>query len=574
MRIALAALSAGLALAQPCAAESWWVEAHYDDAAAVRRIAAQFQHLDVDRKHQLVRVDTDEDGIRLLEDTGFRVNIDAAASARMRAFFANAQGRTSSIPGYACYRTVEETYASMDQLAAAHADLVAIDSLGPSWQKTQNAATGYDMRALRITNLATAATDPGRPRMVVFSSIHAREYTPAELLTRFGEWLVNGYGSDAQATWLVDHVDFRLVLQANPDGRKKAEGGVLWRKNADTVNGACTGSVTSIHQPGIDLNRNFPFHWNITAGQGSSGTKCDETYRGPSAASEPESANLVAYVAGTPVGGVYLGGVFPDRRADDVNAAAPDDYAGVFFDVHSYSQLVLWPWGDTENPAPNTAALEIFGKRLAWFNDYSPEQSDTLYPTDGATDDNFYGSLGVPALTMEIGTSFFESCSSFTGTTLPENMEALKYAARSAYRVYQLPGGPDAIAPAFTVPSVTAGQIAHLQATIADTRYNQSNGVQATYAIRSASAFVDQLPWESGATPIALQAADGSFNSNSENVVGGIDTTNLAPGRHLVYVQGVNAKGADGTAGTPQAVFLDVVAADDRIFYDGFGTPP
>jgi hypothetical protein len=35
-------------------------------------------------------------------------------------------------------------------------------------------------------------------------------------------------------------------------------------------------------------------------------------------------------------------------------------------------------------------------------------------------------------------------------------------------------------------------------------------------------------------------------------------------------VQGVNAKGVDGTAGTPQAVFLDVVAADDRIFYDGF----
>jgi carboxypeptidase T len=574
MRIAVAALTAALVFAQPCTAEQWWVEAHYDDLGAVRRIAAQFQHLDVDRKRQVVRVDTDEDGIRLLEDNGLRVSIDEAGSARMRAFFANAQGRTNSIPGYACYRTVEETYGSMDQLAAAHADLVAIDSLGPSWQKTQNAATGYAMRALRITNLATAAADPGRPRMVVFGSIHAREYTPAELLARFGEWLVNGYGNDAEATWLVDHVDFRLVLQANPDGRKKAESGIGWRKNTDATNGACSGSATSSHQPGIDLNRNFPFHWNSTAGQGSSGTKCNETYRGPSAASEPEAANLVAYVAGTQVGGVYQGGVFPDRRADDPNAASPDDYAGVFFDIHSYSQLVLWPWGDTENPAPNTAALQIFGKRLAWFNGYAPEQSDTLYPTDGATDDNFYGSLGVPALTMEIGTSFFESCASFNSTTLPENMDALKYAARSAYRVYQLPGGPDALAPAFTTSSVTAGQLAHLQATIADTRYNQSNGVQATYAIRAASAFVDQLPWENGAIPIALQAADGTFNASSENVIGDIDTSGLAAGRHLVYVQGVNSKGVDGTAGTPQAVFLDVVATDDRIFYDGFELLP
>ena len=573
MRIAFAALLAGLVLASPCNAAQWWVEAHYDDVASVRRIAAQFQHLDVDRKHQLVRVDTDEDGIRLLEDNGLRVSIDEARSAQMRAFFTNAQGRTNSIPGYSCYRTVEETYASMDQIVAAHADIAAIDSLGASWQKTQNATTGYDMRALRITNLATAAADTGRPHMVLFGSIHAREYTPAELLTRFAEWLVNGYGTDAQATWLVDHVDFRLVLQANPDGRKKAEGGIQWRKNTDSVNGVCAGTATTSHQPGIDLNRNFPFHWNITAGQGSSGTKCNETYRGPTAASEPETANLVAYVAGTQVGGVYQGGVFPDRRADDANAASPDDYTGVFIDIHSYSQLVLWPWGDTENPAPNTAALQIFGKRLAWFNGYTPEQSDTLYPTDGATDDNFYGSLGVPALTMEIGTSFFESCTQFNNNTLPQNMEALKYAARSAYRIFQLPGGPDALTPAFTQANVPAGQIAHLQATIADTRYNLSNGAQATYAIRSAAAFVDHLPWESGATPMALQATDGTFDTTSENVIGDIDTTGLAPGRHLVYVQGVNTKGVDGTAGTPQAVFLDVTS-NDTIFYDGFETLP
>jgi hypothetical protein len=207
------------------------------------------------------------------------------------------------------------------------------------------------MRALRVTNLTTIAADPNRPKMVVFGSIHAREYTPAELLTRMAEWLVNGYGTDPQATWLVDHVDFRFVLQANPDGRKKAESGISWRKNTDTTNGACGGTPGSSAQPGIDLNRNFPFHWNTTNGQGSSGTKCNLTYRGPTAASETETQNLVGYVAGTlGTNSAYSGGVLPDRRPDDVNIAAPDDYAGLFFDIHSYSQLVLWPWETRPTP--------------------------------------------------------------------------------------------------------------------------------------------------------------------------------------------------------------------------------
>ena len=48
------------------------------------------------------------------------------------------------------------------------------------------------------------------------------------------------------------------------------------------------------------------------------------------------------FVAGTPgAGGVYSGGIFPGRRGDAVSSAAPDDYQGLFLDIHSYSQLVL-----------------------------------------------------------------------------------------------------------------------------------------------------------------------------------------------------------------------------------------
>ena len=112
------------------------------------------------------------------------------------------------------------------------------------------------------------------------SAIHAREYTTAPLVLEFARWLVNGYGTNADATWILDHHEVHLMLHANPDGRKQAETGLSWRKNAN--NAYCANTNTR----GADLNRNFSFSWNSTAGQGSSGNACDLTYRGPAAGSD------------------------------------------------------------------------------------------------------------------------------------------------------------------------------------------------------------------------------------------------------------------------------------------------
>lgn len=571
MRNALLLLAVSLLADTTARADEWFVEAHWKDPAQVRRVAPLFQHMIVDRAKQTLRVDTDEEGMRALAEAGLDVQVDLAATAQMHAFYGDLV--PNSIPGYACYRTVEETYATIDQLVTARPDLAATEAIGPTWEKTRNAANGYDLRVLRVTNLATAAANPDRPKFVVFGSIHAREYTPAELLTRMAEWLVNGYGTDPQATWLVDHTDFRFILQANPDGRKKAEGGVQWRKNTNTVDGACSGTPTSSRQPGIDLNRNFPFHWHTTGETGSSSTKCSETYRGPSAGSEPETQALVRYVAGTLSNGVYGGGALPDRRPDDLNTPAPEDYAGLFFDIHSYSQLVLWSWGDTTSLSPNDAALRTLGRRMAWFNGYTPQAAVELYPTDGTTDDTFYGLLGAPSYTIELGVSFFESCTTFQNTTLPKNLAALKYAARSANAPYKLPLGPDVYNLAVTAPAQGPGGLyATVSATIDDVRYNQTNGAQTTYAIKGANAYIDTPPWAAGATPIPLDASDGNFDGKTEAVQGTLPLDGLAPGRHLVYVQGVNTYG-NGTPGAPDAIFVDVPEASDLIFEDGFEQP-
>ncbi len=562
-------------LALPASAAEWFVEAQYSDAAMLARTAGLFQHAIIDAERRTLRVDTDDEGIRRLREAGMDVRVDMPATAALRAFY-EPVGGVSSIPGFACYRTVEETYQSIDDLVLAHPALASVEDIGPSWERTREPSQGYSMRALRVTNLDTAQLQLDRPRMVMFGSIHAREYTPAELLTRMAEWLVSAYGINARATWLVDHVDFRFVLQANPDGRKRAESGILWRKNTNVIDAPCSGTPSSFRQPGVDLNRNFPFHWNVTGGLGSSGVRCDATYRGPRLASEPETRNLVAYVAGTPdADGVYRGGALPDRKPDDAAVAAPDDYAGLFFDVHSYSQLVVWPWGDTAAAAPNGQALQTLGRRIAWFNGYTPAQSsdpDFLYTTDGSTVDTFYGVLGAPSFTIELGTSFFESCTNFESSTLPLNLAALIYAARTAHAPYRLAAGPDAHSISLSPSRIIAGQVKQVQvrAIIDDTRLSTVNGTQATREVSAARASFALPPGESDAIAFAMRADDGVFDSANEGVFASLPTTALAAGRHLVYVQGSTADGATMIPGAPDAVFLDVIDAQDGLFIDGF----
>ncbi|MFO1507104.1 MAG: M14 family zinc carboxypeptidase [Lysobacterales bacterium] len=588
MHVARAALLAGfgLALCAPALADDWIVEAHWPDQAALQRAAAKFQHIIVDPQRQVLRTETDGRGIDALAAAGLTVTIDEAATAQLRATEARIRaaiasrvpqvtaGGYPSIPGFACYRTVEGTYDTMDDLAAAYPGLAEIDDIGPTWKRVNDPEQGYEMRAIHITNFATLPADPDRPKMVVFSSIHAREYPPAEIDTRFAEWLVESYGSDPEATWLVDHNDFHLVLQANPDGRKMAEQGILWRKNDDQVGGNCDGNPdVDTDGDGIDLNRNFPFHWDITNGGGSSGYVCDETYRGESAQSEPETDNLVGYVAGTcDADGNCSGGLFADRRAGpmdppnpsgDGGDPAPADTSGFFVDVHNYASLVLWPWGDTSAPAPNRDALQTLGRRLAWYMGYTPQQSDQLYPTDGTTDDTMYGLLGVASYTIETdstGGGFFEDCDTFEAQTWPHVFQALRYAARTLHAPYQLPLGPDTVDVQFESDLVPTGTPVAVDADLDSSRYEFSNGSQPVYPIASAAAFVDALPWDAGASPIALAAADGAFDSDVEAATGSIDTSALPAGRHVVTVQSTDDQ---GNAGTPNAAWFDTAAASE-----------
>lgn len=524
------------------------VLAWFDDASALREVGPWLGHAQVDAGKGVMRVEADAWLRARLIAAGFRVEIDAVGTQAMREEAA-AFGPAKSISGFACYRTVEEARTRLAELATQHADLAEVLPIGPSWLASTSTG-GYTLQVLRLTN----RNIPGpKPILFALGSIHAREYTPAELLLRFAEELVEGYGTDADATWLLDRHEIQIVVHANPDGRKRAEGGLSWRKNVN--NGFCPNG----NNRGIDLNRNFPFVWGQY--NGSSGAACDPTFRGPSAASEPETQAIVNHVRA----------IYADRRGPALEAPAPDDTTGIFLDIHSFAELVIWPWGFTTTPAPNATALGVLGRRLAGFNGYKAEASVGLYPTDGTTDDFAYGELGVPGYTFELGTAFFQDCATFENSILPQNRDALRYAARTVSAPYRLPSGPDATSARVEPDLVLAPDPVRFEVHLDDERQQTnltsvSGPVPAVQPIASANAYLALGPWDAAATPVPLQAEDGSFDATREWAGATIATDGLGPGRHLVYAQGRDASGAEGPIG---AAFVEIVAPADGARLEG-----
>ena len=153
-----------------------------------------------------------------------------------------------------------------------------------------------------------------------------------------------------------------------------------WRKN--TNESYC--GVTSKNR-GADLNRNFDFQWDCCGG--SNDSPCDMFYHGASPASEPEIRAVQN----------YMESIFPDQRDPNLNDSAPLDTAGIYIDIHSYGREVLWPWGFTSSVPPNGTGLQTLGRKFAFFNGYTPQQS-IGYLIDGSSDDYAYGVLGIAGI--------------------------------------------------------------------------------------------------------------------------------------------------------------------------------
>ena len=496
----------------------------------------------------------------LLAD-GWRIAVDETATAQLAL-------PADAAVFYGDYRTVDELYADLDAAAAAHPRLTEPLTYGQSYCLAQggcvtlggDALPGYPLRAIRVTNEAVAGSSiitgnsvsrGQKPVFFLMANIHAREITTPEIAMRFLDLLLDGYGSDADVTWLVDYHEIWIVPTANPDGHWLVElgeqeeyGGLPFyqRKNAKQANFMDDIDDCSAWPPsggdhyGVDLNRNHSFGWG---GDGSSGEPCSPTFRGAAPASESEVAQLEALVRA----------LVPDQRGPAMDDPAPNDSTGLFITLHSFSNLILWPWGHLYVDAPNKAGLKAIGDKLATFNGYDSCQSaawDCLYAAAGASDDWAYSELGIPAFTFEVGDMFMPLYSAIDSVQWPENRPALLYAAKIARTPYQTVHGPDAHQLIVAGP----GPLRLVSATLDATGNGNRPIAAAVYTL-------DTPPWQDDATPVPLAAADDAFDSPVETVVAQLDSSALAPGRHILYLRGQDNA---GNWGPVSAAFFSVPA--------------
>jgi hypothetical protein len=300
------------------------------------------------------------------------------------------------------YHTQEETYADMDSVATAYPSICQLQSLGTSHE-------GRDIWAMKISD--NVGTTEDEPRVLYLGAHHAREIITPEIPLYIMYWLVQNYGTDSLATFLVDNREIWIVPLMNPDGREYVEHTGDWRKNRRN-----NGDGTY----GVDLNRNWCYMWGYDD-IGSSPNTSSETYRGPSACSEPETQAvrdlMLTYDFSTCVS------------------------------YHSHGDLVLWAWGYTSATCPDHDVFSALGDSMATFNGYSPGTGASLYLTNGDSDDWMYGEQTakdkVYSYTFEVGDEFYPPAEDII-PLCQENLAPSLLAAQYAGNVRRIlpPGAP------------------------------------------------------------------------------------------------------------------------------------
>ncbi len=340
-----------------------------------------------------------------------QVLIDTERAASPRAWFDD-------------YHPLAEIDAYMAGLAAANPSLAQMIPIGTSIE-------GRTIWAMRIAG-------PGQsefaPAVFYFGCQHAREWISSTIIPYLATHLLTNYGVDPNVTALVNQVEWYLVAVANPDGYEFTwNGDRMWRKNR-RLN--ANGTI------GIDTNRNWGYGWG--SDNGSSGSPSSLTYRGPSPFSEPETQALRDLIIER-----------PQIRAMN--------------DIHSYSQLILWPWGFQNILPPDQPDFLAVGTGMKsmiasvhGLNYTAGPIYSTIYPVSGGSVDWAYGARSVFAFSFELRDTGIYGFILPAGQIIPQNEEILPalmlMTASDPVRQTKLiiPGGPPAQINAGEPTSITA----------------------------------------------------------------------------------------------------------------------
>ncbi|XP_058385952.1 carboxypeptidase A5 isoform X2 [Diceros bicornis minor] len=234
--------------------------------------------------------------------------------------------RSTSSFSYSSYHTLEEIYSWIDNFVTEHSDIVSKIQIGHS----------FENRSILVLKFSTGGSQ--RRAVWIDTGIHSREWITHATGIWTAKKIVSEYGKDRILTNILNAMDIFMEIVTNPDGFAFTHSmNRLWRKNKSTRPG--------IFCIGVDLNRNWKSGFG---GNGSNNNPCSETYHGPSPQSESEVAAIVDFI--TAHGNIKA-----------------------LISIHSYSQMLMYPYGRSLEPVSNQ-------KELMW-----PAGSPWTGPTTAAS---------------------------------------------------------------------------------------------------------------------------------------------------------------------------------------------
>ncbi|OII66461.1 M14 family metallopeptidase [Streptomyces sp. CC77] len=397
-----AAPAAGSAARTPAAGEETvrQYEIHGPATPAERSaIAATGVSIDEADDHSVV-VSADDRQAKRLRSLGHRLEALPAPPDRSAGAAVSPQDFP---PADSRYHNYAEMTAEIDQRLQQYPGIMRKQVIGRSYE-------GREIVAVKISD--NVGADEAEPEVLFTHHQHAREHLTVEmalyLLREFGA----GYGKDSRITKMVDSREIWIVPDMNPDGGEYdiASGRYRsWRKNRQPNPGSS--------YVGTDMNRNWDYKWACCGG--SSGSYSSATYRGSAPESAPEVKIVADFVRSRIVGG-----------EQQITAA---------IDFHTYSELVLWPYGYTySDTAPGMTqddrdAFAAVGRKMAASNGYTPQQSSDLYVTDGSIDDWLWGEQRIFGYTFEM-----YPASSWNGGFYPPDEVIERETSRNRDAVLQL----------------------------------------------------------------------------------------------------------------------------------------
>jgi murein tripeptide amidase MpaA len=290
-------------------------------------------------------------------------NNDNESDNRLHKGLESISAQTTINGAFHSYREVEsEVYA----LERSYPNLVQVHIIGNSLEMR-------NLYAIKISDNVQADED-GEAEVLITGCHHAREWISVEVPLYVAKHLAENYATDPHIRDLVDQAEVWIVPLLNPDGLEYTIHFYrYWRKNMrDNEN----------RTYGVDPNRNYDYMWG-NDNEGSSAISSSYVYRGPAPFSEPETQ--------------AIRDLFAQR-----------DFQ-VSINYHNYSQVIIYPWGYTNEPSEMDALLEEMASEMAARMEkvngrvYGYGQAgNQLYLTNGGATDWALGVYGIPAFTMEL----------------------------------------------------------------------------------------------------------------------------------------------------------------------------